>query len=96
MTACDLCKGACCEAIVLPFVFKDEDIQRWFAYHGTETNRGLQFDCKCNKLKNGKCSIYEDRPNVCRDFTVGSPGCLAAVRRRRPFKEKEIVALITK
>ena len=28
------------------------------------------------------CSIYETRPDICREFQAGSPDCLAARRRR--------------
>jgi uncharacterized protein len=28
------------------------------------------------------CSIYEARPDICREFQVGSPDCLAARQRR--------------
>ncbi len=27
------------------------------------------------------CSVYSDRPRVCREFQVGSPGCLGARKR---------------
>jgi len=92
--ACELCRGACCEAIVLPVKVQDPDIQRWIEYHGQPTDRGIYFECKCSKLKDGKCSIYEDRPKVCRVFEVGSAGCLTAIKRRRPEQETEIRRLI--
>ena len=94
MTPCDLCRGACCESIALPIRYEDADAQRWLAYHGTETPGGIMMDCKCSKLKNGKCSIYQTRPEVCRVFEVGSVGCLDAIRRRRPFKAGEIIKLM--
>ena len=28
---------------------------------------------KCRHLKNGNCSVYEQRPNMCRNFPYGSP-----------------------
>ena len=28
------------------------------------------------------CSIYENRPDICREFEAGTPDCLAARRRR--------------
>lgn len=92
--ACSLCKGACCESIILPLKMGDLDADRWLRYHAEELDRGWMFDVKCSKLKNGKCSIYDTRPNLCAVFVVGSQGCLDAVRRRRPFKEKEIRRLI--
>ena len=94
MNPCNLCKGACCEAIMLPIRLKDEDVQRWIELHGEGTDVGVYFECKCSALKNGKCSIYEDRPKVCVNFPVGSPGCLSSIKRRRPFKEDKIRRLI--
>jgi Fe-S-cluster containining protein len=29
----------------------------------------------CIALRDGRCSIYEDRPKVCRDFEVGGAEC---------------------
>ena len=92
--ACSLCRGACCEAIILPVKARDSDNQRWLEYHGEMTDFGIYLECKCSKLKNGKCSIYQSRPNVCLDFPVGSPGCLAAIARRRPYKEQQIRRII--
>ena len=92
--ACSLCRGACCEGIILPVKFRDSDIQKWFALHGTQTDVGVYMECKCSALKRGKCSLYESRPNVCKDFPVGSPGCISAIKRRRPFKEEQIRRLI--
>ncbi len=49
--------------------------------------------CVCAALKGNlmhkvKCSIYEVRPNVCREAcTPGSKGCLYARRRIRTFEE---------
>ena len=80
---------------MLPIRLKDDDVQRWVELHGEATDMGVYFECRCSALKNGKCKIYDDRPDVCRKFEVGSPGCLSAIRRRRPFKALQIIALIT-
>ena len=92
--ACSLCRGACCEAIILPVKFRDEDVQKWFALHGEETDHGIYLEVKCKCLVDGKCSTYEDRPNVCINFPVGSPGCLVAIDKRRPATGKAIRRLI--
>ena len=78
----------------MPVKYRDEDAQRWLLFHGTETADGIRLECKCSKLKNGKCSIYDIRPEVCRVFEVGSPMCRESVQRRRPFKAAEIFKLI--
>ena len=91
---CDLCRGACCEGIILPVKVNEPDVKRWLSYHGEDVGRGWLFPCKCSKLKNGKCKIYSTRPNVCREFDVGSPGCLEAIELRRPHKKEAIIESI--
>lgn len=92
--ACALCRGACCESFIAPVRYADEDSQRWLSYHGEVTEQGIYLDCKCAKLKHGKCGIYESRPNVCRTFQVGSPNCIASVYRRREHKAEHIIQLM--
>lgn len=94
MTACERCKGACCESIFIPLKYKDEDAQRWLGFHGQEVETGISFDCKCSKLKNGKCSIYESRPNVCKEYEPGSDACLNTILKRRNYIAEEIFGLI--
>jgi len=38
----------------------------------------------CEYFKDGKCTIYETRPQTCRDFEVGSPKCLMAMKAINP------------
>lgn len=83
MNPCEICKGACCESIILPISFKDKDAQRWLDLHGERSEMGIRLDCKCKALVDGRCSIYDDRPEVCRVFEVGSAGCLLALNTRR-------------
>ena len=94
MTACERCKGACCESITVPLKSTSEDVQRWLSFHGNETENGIRFECKCSKLKNGKCSIYESRPEVCRTYEVGSRACRETVELKRSFIKQEIFDLM--
>jgi len=94
LTACDVCKGACCESIVLGVRYEDKDAQRWLSYHGEVRENGVRFECRCSKLRHGKCTIYDSRPEVCRVFEVGSPACLEAIEHRRKFKSAQILKLI--
>lgn len=32
----------------------------------------------CGRLKGNRCGIYDDRPQACKDYIVGSPECLEA------------------
>jgi Fe-S-cluster containining protein len=65
----------CCENIFLPFL-ADGDEKRWIEYHGlkvieNEMGAFIKINNKCSQLKDGKCSIYEDRPDVCRKYDCG-------------------------
>lgn len=52
----------------------------------------IHFECKCTKLTgNGKCSIYETRPDICKALEAGSDECLSVVRRRRTEWEYEYI-----
>ena len=62
----------CCVNVYLPF-YADDDEKRWLEYHGIEVIKNdigtfIKINNKCSKLKDGKCSIYEERPNVCRKY----------------------------
>ena len=39
----------------------------------------------------GTCSIYESRPQVCRDMPVGGDACLNYVRHRRTPAEYALI-----
>lgn len=52
----------------------------------TKPNREIPSQCAALEGEIAKmvtCSIYKDRPNVCRDFEVGSTECLRARRLAR-------------
>lgn len=93
--SCSLCKGACCEEMLLPRGPADDDASRWFALHGTPVIREgtpfLRFELRCTMLSpGGTCSVYEQRPEVCRTFELGGPECRDAVARRRPGLLKRV------
>jgi Fe-S-cluster containining protein len=41
-------------------------------------------DGSCVALVGGECSIYDRRPQVCRDFEPGGAHCLVMLRRKEP------------
>jgi len=78
-SVCDECKGKCCQGIIDVYssdeIFYDdtlvceaEDAKYDRRMKTVENNR-------CIALKDGKCTIYEMRPQVCRLFEVGSRCC---------------------
>ena len=91
---CDICAGACCESFALPLsaalpTDRDDDelqdINTWIILHADIHDGMLVFECRCKMLnvKDGTCLVYEERPNVCRQYEAGGPACLETVNRRR-------------
>lgn len=69
---CSQCKTKwCCKGMEFPIL--NNDYEEWVLAHEIKVieSNGIKwahFDIKCPKLKNGKCSIYENRPNVCKNW----------------------------
>jgi len=78
--ACRICHGACCLYLTLP-VKEDELVYDWLKLRGEERLHGISIKCKCSKLSNGRCTIYNERPEICRTYEVGSSSCLDAIER---------------
>ena len=56
----------------------------WLDLHAEHDAGWLRFDCRCRMLTiAGACSIYAERPTVCRDYVAGGAACLDTLRRRR-------------
>jgi len=70
---CNQC-GKCCQNIILPLgIFLDEDDIRWVEYHGLgviekDGKQQIKINHPCSKLVDNKCSIYEDRPEICQIY----------------------------
>jgi len=69
---CENC-SKCCDNINLPIPKVSEDIKRWIELHYLKIVEidGIDYvkiDNKCCKLIAGECSIYETRPDVCRQY----------------------------
>ena len=70
---CDGCKGLarCCTYVSLPLArLLSEDETRWVELHPGIKVEGLsvRIDTPCSALKDGQCSIHEDRPQICRNY----------------------------
>lgn len=74
---CSNCKAACCKLEVL--LITDTGVPERFIKHdqwGAETMRRLDDGwCICVDRETLLCSIYENRPWVCREFEMGSYEC---------------------
>jgi len=86
--ACEICGGACCKSFVLWKSLWKDDIANWFALHGVDEGKGVRFPVECSALKDGRCSIYEHRPELCQTSKVGSPMCLDSIGHYVPEKMK--------
>jgi len=67
--------GDCCKKMYIPFGDgKQTDWSRWIKLHkGLEINVYKGLECivlnnVCRKLKDNKCTIYKDRPDMCKNF----------------------------
>lgn len=56
---CSVCDANCFRCCTNMVQFTDDELSLMGGY---------EFDGKCSHLKNGKCSIYEHRPFVCRIY----------------------------
>lgn len=94
-TSCEICRGACCESIVVNLPATDEGA--WLGLHGESIGgQRVEIAAPCRKLTAcGSCSIHASRPDHCRAYVVGGADCRETVRRRRPADAAEIFAAFT-
>lgn len=91
MKKCLRC-GSCCTYLTIGVInpdsrYEEPDVIKFLEYHGVTVidnpivpgTKTLHVPVKCLKLlPDGKCEIYETRPNVCRNFLPGViPECKA-------------------
>ncbi len=91
-------KAKCCRAFthtldILKLAKEDEFLGAHFDGEEGEYPLRLEINHKCNKLnESNKCSIYEDRPNTCKEYL-----CQASKVRRNMFlriKNPEIAKMV--
>lgn len=90
--ACESCRGACCESLVLNLPV-DGEVRVWLSLRGRVENDSVRITAPCTKLRDGACSIYDERPLPCRVFAVGSPQCIASIRSCRPKDAARLIRL---
>jgi len=66
---CQDCNAWCCKGVDFK-VFSD-DHKKWCELHGLNVVRRsgsdwVHFKIPCGKLRKNKCTIYEDRPEICK------------------------------
>ena len=76
---CSLCCRYIAMEIDRPEEKKDVEQIRWFLLHKNvwifidhDSSWNIQFNTPCEKLDGHLCSIYETRPQICRDYSVDS------------------------
>jgi Fe-S-cluster containining protein len=78
---CEHCTAKCCRYIAVPYETpesaKDMEYIRWVVLHDKATffkdddDWYLLVHTECDKLQDdGRCGIYERRPQICRDYTT--------------------------
>jgi len=91
--ACEKCRGACCEGLILPQTMSS-DVNRWLWFHGFVVPGGVMIPAKCCHLRNGYCAIWEQRPNVCSEYQVGGIDCRKTIMALRLWDADAIEALL--
>jgi hypothetical protein len=72
---CKACGGKCCKYIGMTDI--PGGLHNLLAVRGAKFLGGVAFfPCQCPRLTEaGECSIYVDRPTLCRDAQVGGTMC---------------------
>jgi len=79
MIECKNCDGECCKRLIIPLcdqMLLDEDQAKWLVMHEnisigiSQGKAAIIIQTRCENLENGDCKIYENRPDVCKDFPV--------------------------
>ena len=88
---CAVCLGACCESITLNVRMPTDDLQRFVELRSKPIGNDRNFEVPCTALINGRCGIYPNRPQVCRDFEPGGTHCLSTVKARRSREQYAMI-----
>lgn len=78
---CDYCTGKCCRYFALPIdepvTMADFEYIRWYMLHDRTTifiDEGIWYllvHTRCKHLQDdNRCGDYENRPNICREYTT--------------------------
>jgi hypothetical protein len=87
--ACLKCPGYCCELFKADRPKTGTKKAHWFVKVRIPNEKGFFYSCK--KFKNGKCSVYNKRLNMCKSYY-----CSNAIRGEVPKPNKMWVKHLTK
>jgi len=74
--SCETCKGKCCKWLAFPHQDNQELIELSVTRGGRVVGTLVFMPSTCPFItENGRCSIYEKRPKLCRDFEVDGELC---------------------
>lgn len=75
--SCARCEAVCCRMTVV--LMPDDRVPQWLVHRGAsglETlAKGEDGWCAAVDPVTFGCTIYDDRPGICRKFTMGGPSC---------------------
>jgi Fe-S-cluster containining protein len=74
---CTDCEAVCCRLTVV--LMPEDRVPEWLTTrddHGMETMaKNDEGWCVALDMHTYRCSIYADRPTICRNYAMGSPSC---------------------
>lgn len=74
---CAACEAVCCRLTVV--LMPEDQVPPWLVVrdaHGLETlAKGEDGWCAAVDPNTSRCTIYEQRPVLCRKYAMGSPSC---------------------
>ena len=93
--SCASCEACCCRLEVL--LMGDDDVPTALsvqdAWGGWVMRRRADGWCAALDRNTLRCTIYERRPAVCREFPVGGSGCIEERRLLAPRQQDRRAAL---
>jgi hypothetical protein len=79
--SCSDCGGSCCKGVTVPLPSVTNEGQRqWMETRGRILGGYWHIRSVCCHLQSGRCSRYDERPEMCRRYEVGGERCLRARR----------------
>ena len=90
---CENCNGACCQGLLMAYADESAvellELRGLRCFQARAHDHGYEvFSPPCRFLNpEGKCSVYEMRPEGCKLYPVGGPSCRQMRALWYPFKD---------